>query len=179
MWPEHKEPDGFLWPGSAKITSCGISGPAGPLQQETIKNIHTESCWNSPVFLLRWGEGSSWANGFGWNVKQKRRRTGMFCSGKSLDQNRWRTKTQFTEALLMERGNFFVDLMNNVGIPPNKSCDLSHPVNVKGQIPDSVMFNRVISWLFFPSVVALCSCWLLFFSSSCNFSASTHKFSHR
>lgn len=47
MWPSHEERNGFLsgWQTerTAKINSCGISGPAGPLEQEMIKRSHAVS----------------------------------------------------------------------------------------------------------------------------------------
>lgn len=40
MWWSHEERNGFLTGWQAKINSCGISGPAGPLEQEMIKRSH-------------------------------------------------------------------------------------------------------------------------------------------
>lgn len=47
MWRSHEKRNGFLssWQAErpAKINSCGISGPAGPLEQEMIKRSHGRS----------------------------------------------------------------------------------------------------------------------------------------
>lgn len=61
MWSEHELLEGTLQHGLAKITSCGISGPAGLLQQEAIKNIHMELFSSSS----RGQEGRVVASGFG------------------------------------------------------------------------------------------------------------------
>lgn len=47
MWRSHEKRNGFLtsWQAErpAKINSCGIAGPAGPLEQEMIKRSHEGS----------------------------------------------------------------------------------------------------------------------------------------